>query len=291
MDASRRVLYVAGYGRSGSTLLDALLGSHDAIVGAGELVNLFSTAAAGGGCACGEELGACPFWGKVLERVRADLPRVSWEQADAITRRRDGVSTFRRIGDTRDYAPLWRSVFGAVGEAGAAHVVVDSSKTTHDTFRRPENLRAAGLALCVVHVVRDPRAVVWAKLRRSRPLVGGRAGRLGPDVSAATAVRTVAGWMAAVRGARDADAVVRYEDLAADPAGVLRRLEGVVGEDLSPVIERLPYVEPGHGIAGNRWRSEGRIRISPDVDWETELPAWARTVAAVAAPLARRFGY
>lgn len=292
MDDLPRVVYIAGYGRSGSTLLDALLGSHEAIVGGGELVNLFSRAASGGACACGERVAECPFWSKVLDRVRSDLPELSWEDADAITRHRDGVSTLRRSGGTRIYAPLWRSVFAAISEIGNARVIVDSSKTSHDAYRRPVALASAGLTVSVVHLVRDPRAIVWARLRWSRPLVGGRAGSLGPDIPPATAVRTVSGWMAANRAVRDADILLRYEDLVAEPREVLRKLQPVVGEDLGPVIDHLDApVDPGHGIGGSRWRSSGPVHISPDLAWKTELPSWARSVAALAASLARRYGY
>lgn len=35
------VFYIAGYGRSGSTVLDMLLGMHPAILGMGELTHVF----------------------------------------------------------------------------------------------------------------------------------------------------------------------------------------------------------------------------------------------------------
>ena len=38
---SPTVLYIAGYGRSGSTVLDMLLGTHPRIIGGGELTHLF----------------------------------------------------------------------------------------------------------------------------------------------------------------------------------------------------------------------------------------------------------
>ena len=37
----REIIYIAGYGRSGSTILDISLGQHDDIMGMGEFTNIF----------------------------------------------------------------------------------------------------------------------------------------------------------------------------------------------------------------------------------------------------------
>ena len=63
-----KVLYIMGAGRSGSTLLDMVLGSHPDVRGAGELTN----AARNGwlkneDCSCGRPVNDCPFWTEVLQ--------------------------------------------------------------------------------------------------------------------------------------------------------------------------------------------------------------------------------
>lgn len=47
------IVYIAGTGRSGSTLLDMLLSSHPLAFGAGELSAVFVEWAEGGLCTCG----------------------------------------------------------------------------------------------------------------------------------------------------------------------------------------------------------------------------------------------
>ena len=63
-----RVVYIAGVGRSGSTVLDSVLGNHPAIQSVGELSRL-----ANDGwihnfyCSCGEPAKECPFWSAVQQ--------------------------------------------------------------------------------------------------------------------------------------------------------------------------------------------------------------------------------
>lgn len=102
--AQPRLVFIASLGRSGSTLLDLLLGANPSIVGLGEVWKTLRLAAEDQHtCTCGREGLECPVWGAVLARRRAEpnLP----------------------MGDS------YRQV---IEEAGRAHgtgvVLVDSSK-------------------------------------------------------------------------------------------------------------------------------------------------------------------
>src|SRR5438105_3013640 len=60
----KKIVYIAGYSRSGSTILDILLGNHSQVISTGELVYLFEdwnnpTRS----CTCGKPYGNCSFWG------------------------------------------------------------------------------------------------------------------------------------------------------------------------------------------------------------------------------------
>ncbi|HEX6984894.1 MAG TPA: hypothetical protein VF170_05935, partial [Planctomycetaceae bacterium] len=56
------MLYVAGWGRSGSTLLSYILADLPGFVAVGELRYLWSAISNGELCGCGEPVTACPFW-------------------------------------------------------------------------------------------------------------------------------------------------------------------------------------------------------------------------------------
>src|SRR5262252_9835277 len=64
------VLYIAGSGRSGSTLLERALGEIPGFVNVGELIDLYRRVAEHGErCGCGQEFARCPFWSRVGERA------------------------------------------------------------------------------------------------------------------------------------------------------------------------------------------------------------------------------
>ena len=75
------VLYIAGPGRSGSTLLDTMLGQIDGFVSVGELRNLWARGLGDGWpCGCGAAVRDCPFWSSVLTEAFGSVDAVSVEE-------------------------------------------------------------------------------------------------------------------------------------------------------------------------------------------------------------------
>ena len=74
-------VYIVGWGRSGSTLLTAVLGELDGAFAAGELRMLWGRGAIGRRlCGCGREIPECHVWSQVLERLE-DAPCTAEEMA------------------------------------------------------------------------------------------------------------------------------------------------------------------------------------------------------------------
>lgn len=286
-----RVLYIAGYGRSGSTITDILLGNQPGVFAAGELMNLFRALLRDDQCSCSLPVDSCPVWVEVIERISAELPRITWEEGLAITAASDGVHLRR---DER-YATLWRTIFAGISAASGAGIVVDSSKTGRTSLRRVGALRRAGLDVTVIHLVRDPRAVMWSTMRRTkRKIRQPWSKRLGPDSQLGRAVRAIQGWTIANVAVRDAAVRTRYEDLVTDPATELARIGAATGVDFSPLSQVLhsgTQLEVGHGIVGNATRRRPIQRLKLEEDWRDALPRWGRSIATLGRPLARRYGY
>src|SRR5207249_8771406 len=75
-----KVLYVAGSGRSGSTILDRILGQVDGFFSAGELCNLWGRGLlARRRCGCGTPVPDCPVWGAVLAEAFGGADQVDAE--------------------------------------------------------------------------------------------------------------------------------------------------------------------------------------------------------------------
>jgi hypothetical protein len=296
------VLYISGYGRSGSTVLDMLLGSHPGMLGTGEVVRLFEGWDDGESCSCGATLRECELWSAVMRRFQKALPDMTAAEAGALTRRVEGRmgAVLPHLGvsaaDRERYGRVWRVVLSAIAEEAGARYVVDSSKSTRDTGGRALALSAlAGAEVRVVHLVRDPRAVTWSMLRGSnRKLEAGEPARLSGG-----ALRPLVGWLAANLRARATTvdvpcALLRYEDLVRRPEVELARVAEELGLDLDPVIEGIRSNEPlraTHGVAGNRLRRAGRQQLREDREWAASLPRSARLLATLTWPMARLYGY
>jgi len=64
------VIYISGEGRSGSTLLDRILGTLEGVSSFNEIYELWGHGfLENGKCACGQETKVCSFWAKVSNEV------------------------------------------------------------------------------------------------------------------------------------------------------------------------------------------------------------------------------
>jgi hypothetical protein len=295
------ILYIAGYGRSGSTVLDAVLGAHPRLFGAGELTNLFEGWFRGEGvCSCGEAVyGGCPFWARVLDDVRQAVPGLDADALQRATRRLQSTRLRPGADDAaaQTYADAWGALFGAIARVSGRPVVVDSSKSGRFCTRRIQRLHAMMPGrVKVLHLVRDPRAVTFSRRRGdNRLLEAGRPGAHG-------VLRTLFGWTranAAVHVAqREIPGLpvlrVRYEEFVRDAPGVLQRIGAFAGHDLSALAGMAAAgeaFEAGHGIAGNRTRRQGALRIRADEEWRGAMRRGDRVWSLLTRPLARRYGY
>ncbi|MFC4058458.1 sulfotransferase [Planomonospora corallina] len=307
-----RVVFLGGLGRSGTTLLERLLGELPGCAALGEVVHLWTRGVlADEACGCGEPFHSCPFWGKVGERafggwsaeraervlaLRARVDRT--RRIPALTRllaeERAGAGAWRSPAVTEElgeYVTAYRRLYEAAAEVADSPVVVDSSKHASLAFC----LAAAGVDVHVVHVVRDPRAVAHSWRRRvTRPENGTAMTNWSP-------ARTSLHWLAQNLGlellAREGVPVtrVRYEDLLAAPARTLRRLAAVLG--VQPSLDFLGDGEVSlsvaHTASGNPMRfTVGRIGLSRDDGWRAGAASrqWS-LVTALTWPLMIRYDY
>lgn len=292
-----RVIYIAGYGRSGSTLLDLLLGSHPDVFGAGELTWLFRDALCREDCTCGTAVIDCEFWSSVFGRLAKAMPGFDMRLAANVT-----VNT-ERLGvaakDKKYYLRLWDKTFDAIAESSGCRYVVDSSKTSRLAVNRlPFFLRGLSATTSVLHLVRDPRGVMWSCRRGSnRRLAKGT-----PTRQIGGMGRGLCGWMFAnaavekIRKQNDGDKFfrLRYEDLMAEPTRHLQEVGEWLCLPLDKVCEQLEngsVFEGGHGIAGNRMRRGGSVVMKADDEWCTELPGYAKIMAEIARAQMRKYGY
>ncbi len=308
----RRVIYVMGAGRSGSTVLNALLGAHPQAVGVGELEQYLLPHQGGVNgqlCSCRQVHLRCVFWGEVFRRWQAAEHGVDVESFVALQAK---YSDFRGFGHVRwlrlsfngrrntaaftRYLNATVRLLDAIAETAGCPVIIDSSK---NPLRAALLAQIPSLDLRIVHLVRDGRAVTWSRQKtyKKDELSGvQRDFRPVPAWYSAVHWATVNAIAAAVRRRfHERAVVVRYEDLVRDPRSVLMHIGTCAGLDMTPVVDLLQSgreIPVGHTIAGNRLRMAGAIRLCADTEWTVKLPRRdRRTCWSLAGWMLKRYGY
>ena len=297
-----RVLYLGGLGRSGTTLVERLLGELPSVCAIGEIVHLWQRDVLDDErCGCGARFSACTFWRRVGERAfggwsRVDVARVH-ELRDRVERTRHIPRLAKATPDVREYANFYTRVYRAVAEVSGAEVIVDSSK--HSALAHV--LRwADDLDLRVVHVVRDARGVAYSWTKTvSRPETDGteEMTRYSPGRSAMLwNAHNAAFGLLARRGVPVHR--IQYERFLADPRSAVRELAGFASLDvpesgLAYLGDGYADLGVGHSAAGNPMRfTVGRLPLRRDDAWTVSLPPrQRRLVGAVCAPMLRAYGY
>jgi hypothetical protein len=300
-----RVLYLGGLGRSGTTLVERLLGELPGVYALGEVVHLWQRDILNDErCGCGAKFSACTFWERVGELAFGGWGSVDVARVHALQDRVERTRHIPRLAgyaeapaDVREYANFYARLYAAAVEVAGARVIVDSSK--HSALAHV--LRwADDVDLRVVHVVRDARGVAYSWTKTvARPETDGT-----DEMTRYSPARSALLWNAhnAAFGllARRGVPVrrMRYEQFLVDPRAGLRDLAAfagipVTGSDLGFLGEGYADLSVGHSAAGNPMRfTVGRVPLRRDDAWTVALPpSQRRLVGAVCAPLLRAYGY
>jgi hypothetical protein len=278
-----KVLKITGLGRSGSTILDIVLGNHPRIESVGEVGNLMRNGWVSREslrgidprglrvpiCTCGKRLDvlyvstpeeACPFWSSVrrewVERTGGDGIEGYPKLQEAFELSRPALLAQRCLrllreerrpsAAFREYARLTRAFFESVRAVSGKPVVVDSSKDAMGTLALG---MVPGIDLHAVHLVRDGRGVVTSlgKTFKKDVQAGIMWDHMGKPMWKAVARWTVVNlaseWVCGQLGPGRAMRL-RYEDFAADPETALEGIGSLVGLDLAGVADAAASGEP-----------------------------------------------
>jgi hypothetical protein len=268
------VLFLGGLGRSGTTLLERILGELPGVCPLGEVVHLWRRDVIDDErCGCGERFSACEFWRKVgaeafggwteehatrVIALRAAVERTRHLPALAAPRLR---AVRARL--VNEYTTVYRRVYQAAAEVSGSRVVIDSSKHASLAFC----LRwCPDIDLRVVHMVRDSRGVAYSWTKQTvRPESDD-----GAEMTRYPPVRSAMLWNAlnAAFGVLERLGTpvhrLRYEEFLADPVAAVE------------AIRRSPTCHP------TRARSASSTPVRP-----ASAPATARPATRCASPPAR----
>ncbi|MDN5790587.1 MAG: glycosyltransferase [Micrococcales bacterium] len=297
------VVYIAGSGRSGSTLLERSIGAVPGYVNVGELLDLPRRVVPRDElCGCGEAFSRCTFWTAVGQR----LPEGWSEQSMAhvhrlqtrVARQRFipqmliGRRTGRYADNLTSYATEYARLYRAITDESGDRYVVDASKWPSQALA----LKIGGIDVRVIHLVRDVRGVAYSLSRNdiARPQAAqNERDVMFSNVPASAAARwTATQTEADLLGARGVPvARMRYDDFVDAPGPTVSRalhalrLE-VTEHGLDHIDGTTISLGPSHGLSGNPSRfRHGDVLLRPDTRWKQGLSRRDRiVVGAIGAP-------
>lgn len=290
-----KVLYIAGAGRSGSTLLERVVGQENMFFDAGELRFFWLRGIQENQlCGCGKHLHECSYWVKIIQDITT---KSTPEQI------RGATILEKKLGRVRSFFSLWTPkskleqnlfvkqhlspLYAELSKIANGKIIIDASKSPSYLYLLS---KIDFIDLSVVHIVRDCRAVAFSNSRKKRK----------PEITDQVVYmkQFSAAWSSAVWlmlnfqilllivGKRSKRYMrVSYEDLVSEPEMVARTVFDFVGvkSDLTFFIEKDKVaLRSTHTVAGNPMRFKtGTLTIKNDSEWKKEMTLWDKLISTM----------
>lgn len=270
------LVYILGAGHCGSTILNVMLDSHPQGFGLGEVHRINSTSGHG---ADYQFLMKEAVWRKIANEYQL----VSGELFQELRLETPQRSFYNLIVKRHKRHASWErknvELFSAIKNATGNNILVDSSKEW------PRLLLLSyidNVDIRVIHLVRDPRAVVNSYQKKYGSWLRGYKRLMRLEFASLFVRRCIAenSWLD-----------VRYEDLMNNPKALLSD----ICEFLSiPFDDRMLDIENNDysGVGGNRFRYKENNTIALDVSWRSQMRTYWQFVTSIASlPYLLRYRY
>ncbi len=287
------VVYIMGDGRSGSTVTSVVLGNHPCISSNGELHKFARYW--GHPKRDNDKEKDLRFWKEVRDYFQSEGLSTDYKHLEDLQGKIENYGSFWRLLFHRvpvdicsEYCTHVRGLFRAISAVSKRDIIVDESKRPTRGYAL---LRCPDLDVRIIHLVRDPRGVVWSQKKRSvehmykSPLTAGLH----------YSTKNLMSLLVHLRAPRGRVMRVRYEDFVREPAVELTRIGKFLDLSMVPVIERIEAGEPLQVpvlLDGNRIRCEKEITLRFDDSWRRRQSLGERLTAILSTlPFFLRFGY
>ena len=310
-----KVISIAGYGRSGTTILGNILGSIPGFFHTGETCFIWENGINNNrNCGCGAAFQQCPQWHNILENAYGNLEDLKEEdikylKQQGIPQNRDILpalvfgqekeyleSTYNKL---KQYLINQEKLYQSIANYTNCDVIVDSSKFPSYVYLL--NL-ISSIDLYVVHLVRDPRAVSysWQK-KRIRSDVSPDKKLLQEQFKPTKVALQWNSWnlLLELFGSRELKEhylFLKYEKFMQNPQQSIKNIlemTGVANKELPFVDSSSVSLTVNHTIWGNPIRSKtGLVQLKTDEEWKVGiLPSHKTIVTAITLPLLLKYRY
>lgn len=268
------LIYILSDVRSGSTVLDLLLGKHPQIVSVGELQFLKEFFQNREKCTCGEPMPDCEFWKKIAERLQTqnfeiqdstsllDLPSGFWQKIWFNLNLHFGKRAAVENQINRPIIQYNWSVIDTIAEEMQVKYVLESSKIPERA--KYYSLFAGERNIKFIFLIRDGRGVSFSKMRRN----------------GYSAFRSAASWflvntnLILFRLSLPASQKlsIRYEDLCQKPNRELGKILRFLNLERPADLLHAPVLK-AHNVGGSphRFHQKENFQLREDRRWQTEM--------------------
>ena len=257
------IVYIAGNGHSGSTLLDMIIGSAPKCFRAGEITHFARDGISHEYCSCGSTVRNCEVWQSVYESWKTSQ-RLTVEDYHQLDFRFERNKTLPRLlknlispsSDFQAYIESTETLFKAIQAVTGASLIVDSSKSAARIL-----ILGSFSDVKVLHLTRKFTGVMHSLTRfHPRDLTKGVRVHLHPT----RPLRALRDWvlnnaLVLVLSIGVERHLIHYSELIRDPSSVLSMFDA----DFSNITER--NLAPPHMIAGNMIRLSKDVRLDPKI--------------------------
>ncbi len=257
---NKTIIYIIGAGRSGTTLIDVLLGNADSVFSAGEL-NRYPLAR-GEVRGMQEQPDRMEFWNAFgedfisnFDLARQEQLHQEFEYHSGYVKRLLGKMDKNRYAEYQEYL---RQFFALFFSSIEENIIIDSSKYPGRAIALSDTLP---YKICYLYIKRDPVQVVksFAKTDMFIP----------PKSWAAANMYYLSInhlCKIALRKLRKKHPVfeIRYEDIVSEPEASLKAIGEAFSLDLSAVVRKVAqdeYLQVGDLFAGNTMRMKRQIKL------------------------------
>ncbi len=266
----KSIIYIAGEGHSGSTLLDIILGTPKNAFSAGELMFLPQKGIINNEyCSCNKRVHECTIWHKVIEEWTTKR-KLSLEHyikiQNNLSSNKKLIHTYRLLQKpTKDVSSFLQdtiSLYEIIFSTTNSDVIIDSSKNPN----RILILQKLGFDVTVIHLTRKFGGVLNSyKKRLSKDLKAG----IENDILPQKTSYVLSGWilknfLTQYFGKKLNYHKIKYEDLIKNPEQTILELSSNWNDQQVQILKKRGPFRPTHLVAGNRIRMKEQIYIADE---------------------------
>jgi len=276
LENRKKIIYIMGAGRSGSTILDVLLGNGEDILSCGELNRYIVRQGIPSYWRYIENSPTAIFWKKIGSKLRNKFPDgIDFNQLKKLSQKYEFHRGIFKLGfDKKEwnyYSHFTSTLYETIFENISQPTIVDSSKYP---YRALKVAKILSYDIGFIYLKRDPRGVVKSFAKKGIPLKS--KSWLSANLYYLLINLLCQLTVYQLKKKHKVKVVeVKYEALIGKPIDTLTRIQNELQINLEPVIEKVKqdeFLMLGPIFEGNTIRMTNKIKL------DRRLPIYAKTV-------------